>query len=186
MKLLYFKLAFVVILSHLCLSAMAASKTEPEDTALTAELQYLRIEAMTMHIKACEENNAKSCSVIGQMYFKGDGVKQDFKEAFTPLKKACEQGEIRSCTFLGLMYERGDGVPQHIDKAREIYQKDCHFGDPMSCRNLAELYEKQLDGTKAVTFYQKACDIGDNFACAALIRNYRFTDQFNYPNQKRQ
>jgi TPR repeat protein len=186
MKLLYFKLAFVIILSHLCFCAIAASKTEPEDTALTAELHYLRIEAMTTHIKACEENNAKSCSVIGQMYFKGDGVKQDFKEAFIPLKKACEQGEIRSCTFLGLMYERGDGVPQHIEKAREIYQKDCHFGDPMSCRNLAELYEKQLEGAKAVTFYQKACEFGDHFACAALIRNYRFTDHFSDPNQKRQ
>ena len=186
MKLLYFKLAFVVILSLLCLSSMATNKTEPEDAALTAELQYLRIEAMTMHIKGCEENNAKSCVVIGQMYFKGDGVKQDFNEAFIPLKKACDQGEIRGCTLLGLMYERGDGVPQNIGKAIEIHQKDCRFGDPMSCRNLAELYEKQLDGTKAVTFYQKACDMGDTFACNALIRNYRFTDQFNYPNQKRQ
>jgi TPR repeat protein len=170
------KLTFVVVLLLFCLPSCAAPKMA-DDADLTEELNYLRAEAINMHLNACDANEAKSCSVVGNMYFKGEGVKQDFARAAKPLEKACNQGEIRSCTLLGLLYERGDGVAQNISQALAVYQKACHSGDPMSCKNLATLYEKELNGVKAVTFYQKACDDGDNSACEALMRNYRFTDK---------
>jgi TPR repeat protein len=170
------KLAFVIVLLLFCLPSCATA-TMADDADLTEELNYLRAEAITMHLNACEANEAKSCSVVGNMYFKGEGVKQDFAKAAKPLEKACNQGEIRSCTLLGLLYERGDGVAQNLSQALTIYQKACHFGDPLGCKNLATLYEKELNGVKAVSFYQKACENGDNTACEALIRNYRFTDK---------
>jgi TPR repeat protein len=175
MKSRFCKLTNVVILSFLGFTACAVTKMD-DDAALTDELNYLRIEAMNTYSKACDANEAKSCSVIGSMYFKGDGVKQDFAKAAKPLEKACHQGEIRSCTLLGLLYERGDGLPQNISLAITTYQKACYSGDPLGCSSLAKLYEKGLNGLKAVNFYQKACEDGDNSACDALIRNYRFTD----------
>ncbi len=174
MKLLY-KLACVMALLVFCLPSCAA--TMADDADLTEELNYLRAEAINMYLNACDANEAKSCSVVGNMYFKGEGVKQDFAKAAKPLDKACQQGEIRSCTLLALLYERGDGVAQNISKALAIYQKSCQFGDPLSCKNLATLYEKELNNVKAISFYQKACEDGDNSACEALIRNYRFSDK---------
>lgn len=175
MKTLLCKLSGLVVLSLWGVYACSATKMA-DDAALTDELNYLKIEAMNAYSKACDANEAKSCSIIGAMYFKGDGVKQDFAKAAKPLEKACQQGEIRSCTWLGVLYERGDGLEQNISRAISIYQKACYSGDPLGCSTLAKLYEKGLNGLRAVNFYQKACEDGDNSACDALIRNYRFTD----------
>ncbi len=179
MKSLSCKLPLLIILSFVCLTSWATTKMAADDAALTDELNYLKIEAMNTHVLACENNEAKSCSIIGNMYFKGDGVKQDFAKAAKPLERACYYGEIRSCTLLGLLYERGDGIAQNINKATVIYQKACNSGDPLGCNNLAKLYEKELNAVKAVNFYKKACEDGDSSACRALIRNYRYSDKQN-------
>ena len=45
------------------------------------------------------------------MYVKGQGVPQDYAEAFKWYKKAAEQGYSRAQFFLGSMYDKGEGVP---------------------------------------------------------------------------
>jgi TPR repeat protein len=160
----------VAFLAFFCASAYAATDIV-ENVNLTKELSYLKAEAFAEHLNACKADNAKSCSIIGNIYFKGDGMAQNFAKAVEPLTKACNQGEVRSCTFLGEMYEKGNAVKKDINIAITIYQKSCYAGDPMSCNNLAVLYEKNLNWAKAVTFYRKACDSGDNAACMSLLHN---------------
>jgi len=47
---------------------------------------------------------------IGDFYFKGDGVPQDYTEARRWYLKAADQGEPNSQLRLGVMFDRGLGV----------------------------------------------------------------------------
>ena len=59
----------------------------------------------------------------GDMYYKADGVKQDYVKAFTWYNKAKEKGSAYACYSLGLLYGSGDGVVggRDIVKAAEHY-----------------------------------------------------------------
>ena len=48
------------------------------------------------------------------MYFKGQGMAQDYKQALYWLTKAAKQGNYRAQGILGFIYFQGDGVPQNF------------------------------------------------------------------------
>ena len=41
--------------------------------------------------------DAAGCSVLGDLYYNGEGVKQDYKKASEFYSKACEMGEAKGC-----------------------------------------------------------------------------------------
>ena len=63
-------------------------------------------------LKVAEQGHADAQSSIGYMYYKGDGVTQDFGEAVKWLSKAADQGDTSAQFNLGFMYYDGDGVTQ--------------------------------------------------------------------------
>ena len=50
---------------------------------------------------------------LATMYYKGDGVNQDFEKAFTLTKYVAERGYAPSQYNLGHMYMNGEGVEQN-------------------------------------------------------------------------
>jgi len=60
-----------------------------------------------------EAGDVVAQSSLGLMYVNGQGVKQDFKEAFKWCQKAAEQGNAIAQYNLGLMYYNGHGVEQN-------------------------------------------------------------------------
>ncbi len=63
------------------------------------------------------------------MYTEGQGVRQDYQQAFAWYQKAAEQGNAGAQNNLGLMYYNGKGVEQDYIKALEWYQKAAEQGD---------------------------------------------------------
>ena len=146
--------------------------------------------------RQCNNGNAGSCFDLGNLYFKGDGVKQDYKKAMEFWSKACEMGDAGSCYNLGCSYHLGDGVKQDYKKAREFYNKACEMGEALGCNNLGKLYKNgntseskyvgkgivgnileylyesrngvRQDYNKAMEFFGKACDLGDQDACMLI------------------
>ena len=59
-----------------------------------------------------EQGDAKAQTSLGVMYYSGEGVPQDFKEAVKWLRKAADQGHAWAQYTLGLMHYNGEGVPQ--------------------------------------------------------------------------
>jgi hypothetical protein len=51
------------------------------------------------------------------VYYRGQGVNQDYAEAASWLGKAAEQGGVDAQYSLGAMYEEGHGVPRDTLKA---------------------------------------------------------------------
>lgn len=68
-------------------------------------------------IEAAKNGDGHAQFELGMMYYHGEGVRQDYSEAFKWYHKAAEQGYSGAQTNLGLMYSRGHGVPQSYEDA---------------------------------------------------------------------
>ena len=55
------------------------------------------------------------------MYYIGDGIPQDYGEAFKWYRKAAQQGYASAQFYLGWMYENGEGVDQSYVTAHVWY-----------------------------------------------------------------
>ena len=67
--------------------------------------------------KLAEQGDALAQFNIGIMYGLGQGIPQNYAEAFKWFKKAAEQGDATAQYNLGIMYEFSRGVPQNYFEA---------------------------------------------------------------------
>ncbi|WP_244060850.1 tetratricopeptide repeat protein, partial [Aeromonas caviae] len=65
---------------------------------------------------AAEKGDIDSQATLGAMYWLGEGVPQDDKQAVAWFRKAAEQGNAEAQFNLGVMYSTGQGVPQDIQQ----------------------------------------------------------------------
>lgn len=65
--------------------------------------------------------SAFSCRVIGELYGRGRGVKQDFKAAKAWLEKSIEMGDIEALYIMGNLYQFGMGVTPDLKMAKKYY-----------------------------------------------------------------
>ena len=111
------------------------------------------------------------CS-LGFMYFMGQGVTQDYKQAVEWYRKAAEQGHANAQCSLGFMYFMGQGVTQDYKQAAEWTRKSAEQGYPMAQYNLGYMYESGQGVTKdlsqAKEWYRKAAARGYDAAKEAL------------------
>lgn len=112
--------------------------------------------------EAAEQGNADAQLILGLCYYNGDGVWQNYEEAFLCFKKASNQGNAEAQYFLGLFYEKGIGVAKNEAKAVEWYQKAAEQGDAIA--HLGEMYEKgqgvNQNYNKALELYNQAFENG--------------------------
>ncbi len=116
--------------------------------------------------KACDSGMAAVCQNLGDLYYKGKKVKQDYLEAANYYRKSCAAGYVGGCSALAFMYEEGQGVKQDDTKAVKLYAKACEGNDFKGCHCSGIMYKKGLGGTeqnflKAKEFFTKACTDGD-------------------------
>ena len=91
--------------------------------------------------KHAEQGNANAQNLVGEMYFLGKGVKQDYQEAAKWYRKAAEQGDANAQYNLGLLYENGQGVIQDRKEAAKWYKMAAEEGYAYAQNNLGLLYE---------------------------------------------
>ena len=65
-----------------------------------------------MFLSAADQGYARAQAILGDMYFEGHGVDQNYAEAMRWYRKAADQGEAKAQFNLGVMYENGQGVDQ--------------------------------------------------------------------------
>ena len=102
------------------------------------------------------------------MYYRGEGVKQDYDEAAKWYAKAAAQGLAAAQFDLGAMYEDGTGVPQDYKEALKWYSKAADQGNTGALFNLGLIYYLgegvPQDYTEAAKWYTKAAEQGDTDA----------------------
>lgn len=62
-----------------------------------------------------DRGNAEARTLLGAMYWSGEGVPRNHAEAARLYRLAAEQGYARAQNDLGFMYGFGEGVPPHND-----------------------------------------------------------------------
>ena len=73
--------------------------------------------AFTMHKELAEQSDIGSQTLLGYMYYEGQGVTQDYKKAVHWYTKGSEQGFEIAQLNLGVMYANGQGVSKDYEKA---------------------------------------------------------------------
>jgi len=79
---------------------------------------------------------------IGLMYYKGEGVKRDMREAASFFHRAADQGHAGAQNNLGLMHVQGSGVPMDYKEAVRWYRMAADQGYDKAQYNLGLLYAR--------------------------------------------
>jgi len=113
---------------------------------------------------AAEQGDANAQAKLGDMYYQGQGVPQDYAEAASWLRKAADHGDAKGQFGLGILYYNGQGVQQDHAEAARWYRKAADQGQPDAQCYLGSLYAVgqgvTQDYTEAVRWYRKAANQG--------------------------
>ncbi|MBR2571639.1 MAG: SEL1-like repeat protein [Clostridia bacterium] len=115
--------------------------------------------------KAAELGDPDAQFRLGNMYYFGRDVAQDYPEAAKWWRRAAEQGHAGAQANLGWLYERGYGVSQSYEEAAKWYRKAAEQGNMKAQFNLGVLYENgngvAQNYEEAAKWYRKAAEQGN-------------------------
>ncbi len=95
-------------------------------------------DSINYYKRSCDNGGLDGCYGLGVKYFRGEVVKQDFKQSFALFKKVCDGGKVEGCNNLAVMYNNANGVKKNIKLARQLFKKACDSGYKPSCANLTK------------------------------------------------
>jgi TPR repeat protein len=125
---------------------------------------------------AAEGGDATAQNVLGDLYAKGEGVPQNYGEAFKWYRSAAEKDVADAQYNLAVLYETGLGVTRDEAEAMKWHRKAAEQGHAGAEYNLAAMYATgrgvSQDATKAAEWYRKAAEQGDSLAQYNLARRY--------------
>jgi Sel1 repeat len=125
--------------------------------------QMLANDAETCRVRA-ENGDAGAESSLGSFYYHGQGVPQDYAQAFLWYGKAANQNNANAQRSLGFMYQNGLGVSHDTSEALRWYRKAADQGDAKAQNALALIYSDgqgvPQDYVEAIRWYRKAVDQG--------------------------
>ena len=131
--------------------------------------------AFKLLLPLAEQGNATAQYNLGQMYRRGEGVKQDDAEAVKWYRKAAEQGNIDAQNAMGEVYLSGIGGKQNDAEAVKWYRKAAEQGSATAQHAMGLFYSGTFsvdvikeDLSKAKEWFRKACDNGSQYACDDL------------------
>ena len=110
--------------------------------------------------KLAEMGRADAQNRLGDMYRKGERVKQDYAEAVRLYRLTAEQGNADAQNKLGFMYSNGYGVKQDKAEAVKWFRKAAEQGHAKAQFNLGNMYYYgegvRQDYAEAMKWYRKA------------------------------
>jgi hypothetical protein len=112
---------------------------------------------------------------LGNKYYDGHGVSQDYSEAATWYRKAAARGYAEAQLKLGTMYLTGKGVAKDPAEALTWYRKAADQGNADAQAWLGAWYKTSpaQDYTEAASWWRRAADQGNAFALVSLGGMYR-------------
>ena len=117
---------------------------------------------------------AEARYAIAMLYWQGQGVAQNYQQAYDWLVKAAGMDHAGAQAKLGYLYANGTVVPQDLNHAFEYYEKAARQGDIDGQYNLGIFYLNgwgtEQDPTMAKQYLAAASAQGDEAAEQALQR----------------
>ncbi|NJO92022.1 MAG: sel1 repeat family protein [Chloroflexia bacterium] len=103
--------------------------------------------------RLAKENDPIAQYNLGLVYYNGEGVPVDKKQALKWFMKSANQGQAEACFYLGLMNRNGEKVKADKKQAFYWFNKGANLGDAYSQHELARMY---WEGSGTVTNKEKA------------------------------
>ncbi|MDR1285413.1 MAG: sel1 repeat family protein [Campylobacteraceae bacterium] len=133
---------------------------EKEDFA-TAKLFYE---------KSCDDGYIEGCNNLGELYYYGKGIEQNYTKAGKIFQKTCEKKSGHGCRFVGIFYYHGYGdIEESDEKAAEYRKKSCDYKDAIGCLNTGNSYRfgtgVRKDLQIALDYVKKSCEMKLEVAC---------------------
>jgi len=127
-------------------------------------------------IQNAEQGKVESQLTLGQMYFDGDGVRQNYGTSFKWYSHAATQGHMNAQEAIGKMHESGLGIPINQNTAIKWYTLAAEQGNSRAQFWLAEKYrlgEGVLENYEtAIKWGKLAAEQGDDGAQVMLGNIY--------------
>ncbi len=136
--------AVIAGLAGPALAASVPGQDAPSDTGLGAVIKRLLPVGKDGHLDAVREaldrgdtdaalgdlrpladkGDSKAQILLGDLFFKGQGVLHNYSMAWQWYKRAATNGDAEAQFKIGTMYQKGLGVPYYLSKAFEWYSPD--------------------------------------------------------------
>ena len=142
---------------------MFSSSSTPKAPAKTAE-DYMRdaetaetnddFESYMDNLKAAaKKGSAKACLYLGQQYFKGDNIVQDYKEGLKWFEKGAKRNDETCAITVGWCYAQGKGVECDLDAAIKYFEKSAKkgMGNVSAVYGIGYCYFWKLDNEYGIT-----------------------------------
>jgi TPR repeat protein len=158
-------LSLVLLVTYPAIAGVAArAETQPGATSQSLQQQPYRA--------AHEASDPDAMYLTGLMFDRGEGVSQDYEEAFRWYVLAAAGGQAAAMNSLGLMYALGHGVSQDYAEAMKWWTKAVDGGSIAALANIATTYYVGLGVQRsyvdAAKWFQLAADRGDANAMNTL------------------
>lgn len=92
--------------------------------------------------KAANHGYVEAQNMLGCLYYYGQEVERNFKEAVKWYRMAAEQGNAQAQDNLGVCYQYGCGVDSDLDEAAKWYNRAADSGHPQARDHLKALKAK--------------------------------------------
>ena len=120
--------------------------------------------AARLYKPLAQKGNARAQFWLGALYYNGEGINKDLKEAEKWFRLSAEQGDASAQSFLGGMYYYGNGVSEDYAESMKWNQLAAEQGHPVSQYLLGEMNYKGIgvpvDYLKGVKWYRLAAEQG--------------------------
>ena len=77
---------------------------------------------------ASKKGDSKAQFELGNCYYYGQGIRQNYNKAFGWYSKSANNGYAEGQYYLGICYENGFGTSKDYNKAFEWYSKSAKYG----------------------------------------------------------
>lgn len=140
-------------------------------------------EAIKWYTKSAEQGHSWAQRFMGDFYYTGEGVEQNYAKAFELYKKSATNGDGESMIQLGLMYEYGQYVSENTSKARDYFMQAINkTGNSRAMICLGDLYRESAKSSnfscggncmdQAIAWYKRAAEIDSATALYKLADLY--------------
>ncbi|KAI1077648.1 HCP-like protein [Whalleya microplaca] len=128
---------------------------------LTVTTKYWRIKdgrTVDQPKPQLEKYASRAAGYVGRMWLRGEGVKQDFKNAQRWFERGIKHGDAQSQWGLGIMNLHGYGVPKNVPRATELFKAsaDQDFSLAHVALGALHLDQGQADDLKIANSYFEA------------------------------
>lgn len=93
--------------------------------------------------KLAEQGNANAMRILGELYFLGNGCKQDLQKALSYYMQSALLGNVVAQNQIGLMYMNGWGITKNNERAKYWLQKAANSGSKTAKTNLKLLHNEK-------------------------------------------